>query len=94
MSLHPGILRYAEGEGTLTAAGQHPEALAAFHRVVEIDPDGARGYFNLAVQLERMRRPTEAAAAYEDFLIRAEGAEFSTERARAVAAIEQLRPPG
>ncbi|TNF73526.1 MAG: tetratricopeptide repeat protein [Acidobacteria bacterium] len=78
---------------TLAAVDRQPEALAAFRRVVEIDPVGARGYFNLAVQLERMRRPAEAVVAYEDFLARAEGDEFSAERARAVTAIERLRSP-
>jgi Flp pilus assembly protein TadD len=79
---------------TLATDGRHPEALAAFGRVVEIDPDGARGYYNLAVQLDRMRRPAEAAAAYEDFLSRAMGDELSAERVQATTAIERLRTPG
>jgi superkiller protein 3 len=73
------------------AAGSHPEALAAFRRVVEIDPKGARGYYNLAVQLERMRRPAEALAAYEDFLSRAVEDELAAERQQAATAIERLR---
>jgi predicted TPR repeat methyltransferase len=58
---------------------------------VSDNPDGAAGYMNLAVQLERMKRTEEALDAYQQFLSLAGEDEFSRERRQAAAAIKRLQ---
>ena len=72
---------------TLARMGRNEEALQAFSKVVGIDPEGARGYFNLAVQLERMDRTEEALSAYERFMSLSSEELFPRERQRASSAI-------
>ncbi len=52
----------------LASQGKTSEAVAQFHRAIEIKPDYAEAYYNLALVLDRQGRPDEAIANYRKAL--------------------------
>ena len=58
---------------------------------MEIDPEGARGYFNLAVLLERMKRNDEALRTFQKFMSLSLEGGYTRERKHAAEAIGRLK---
>jgi thioredoxin-like negative regulator of GroEL len=56
-----------------------------------LDPEGAQGHFNLAVQLEQMGRKTEALESYRELLRRKDSGVPPELIRRGQAAIERLK---
>jgi Flp pilus assembly protein TadD len=79
---------------SLARAGKSQEALDAFRKVVELDPEEPGGLFNLAVQLERTGAREEALGLYRRFLEVGTDPKFSRERARAMEALKEPAPRG
>ena len=52
----------------LAAQGKIPEAIAQFHRAIEIKPDYAEAYYNLAIVLDRQGKRNEAIGDYQKAL--------------------------
>jgi tetratricopeptide (TPR) repeat protein len=69
---------------------KNEDAQAAFQRVVEIDPEGAKGYFNLAVQLESVGQAQAALAAFQRFIGLSVDQGLEQQRQYAAKAVERL----
>jgi pentatricopeptide repeat protein len=93
LEINPRYIYAWNGLGmALALQGDGAKALDAFHEVVRLDPDQPRGYLNLAVHLERMRRIEEALETYRKFMSLAGEQEFARERRIAAEAIDRLQP--
>jgi arylsulfatase A-like enzyme/Tfp pilus assembly protein PilF len=78
----------------LAAGGKDQDALEAFQKAVGLAPRGAEGFFNFAVQLERMGHAGQALTAYERFLAMSEqDPHLAAQRGRAAEALLRLRTP-
>jgi len=91
LKINPRYTLAWNGAGmSYSVLGEGDKALEAFHQVVSLDPRSPQGYFNLAVQLEQMKRNAEAIAQYKKFLDLTPTGEAIEQRNRALAAIQRL----
>lgn len=67
-----GMLEYQRGNA-LRSLGRLDEALAAYHRVLELDPGHAQAHVNLGVSLLSLKRLPEAIASFEQAMACAQG---------------------
>jgi ribosomal protein S12 methylthiotransferase accessory factor len=57
--------------------GEHEQAVAAFQRVIDLDPTSAIDYANLGVNLEALGEPQKAVECYRMALTLDPGIEFA-----------------
>lgn len=91
LEINPDFVYAVNGLAMTYAALKNDEkALQYFQEATRLDPQNPPGYFNLAVELERVGRPKEALAAYKKFLALSAGTEFAELRKRATDAVTRL----
>lgn len=92
LQINPRFVYAANGLGmTYAALKMDDTALQYFKEAVKLDSENTPGYFNLAVQLDRMGRSKEALDAYQKFLQRPVAKVFEQERLIAMEAIKRLQ---
>ena len=90
--MNPDYVYAVNGLGMSYAALKDDEkAVQYFKEAIKMQPQNPPGYFNLAVQLERIGETNEAIATYKRFLELTSGKGFVRLRKRATDSINKLQ---
>lgn len=91
VEINPRFVFAVNGLGMSYAALKDDEkAVQYFEEAIKLEPENPPGYFNLAVELDRIGRAKEALEAYRKFLTLSEGKNFVDMRKRAADAVTRL----
>lgn len=91
LEINPAYVYAVNGLGMSYAALKNDEkAVQYFKEAIKLEPQNPPGYFNLAVELDRIGRSKEALEAYKTFLTLSAGKEFVELRKKAAEAVNRL----